>query len=244
MPYALLAFVLLFPAAAFAEPPEITLPKEIKGEACDWIVVTAKTGGKKVRWVSMTQGLRIFPTHLLQDSHACVVMASKPGKYRLLAYTAAADEPSDPATCTIVLEGDAPPVPPGPTPPPPVPPGPTPPPPGPVDPLTAKVQAALASDPGTVAEKATYAAALSGFYAAMAKHVATDQVATVGDLLSDYRAAIPSVLPEGAIPATRRTCGAEVATLAGDDAERKIDAALKAKLVELFTKLSKALEVK
>ncbi|HYE20989.1 MAG TPA: hypothetical protein VEA69_21260 [Tepidisphaeraceae bacterium] len=230
--------LLLAGAPLLADPPAIKLPKEVHGEPGDWIIVTADTPGKHVRWVGMTPGLRVFPPHLLKDSHSAVVVSGKPGRFKLLAYTAAGDEPSDPAVVTVVVEGETP-VPPDPGPGP----GPKPPTP-PVDPFTAKVQAALASDPGTSADKAKHAAALAGFYSAMAKHVESDAAATVGDLLSDYRAAIPSVLPEGAIPATRKLCGSEVAAVVGDDAERKIDKGLKDQLVGLFTKLSKALEVK
>ena len=75
----------------------------------------------------------------------------------------------------------------------------------------------------------------------MAKHVETGQVDTVGDLLADYRAAIPAVLPADAILGTRRACGAEVATLAGEDPDKKIDAALKAQFVGLFTRLAAVL---
>lgn len=226
---------------ALADGPSIKVPAEVKGEVGDWITIVAETEGKTVRWVAMSTALKVFPTHLLKDSKTAVVQASRPGKYRLLCYTALGDVPSDPVICHVVVTA-------GPDPPDPVPPGPKPPnppdPPDPSDPLTAKIRAALASDPGTPADKARHAAALSGFYAAMSKHVATDQVATVGDLLSDYRAAIPSVLPEGAIPATRKAAGQEVAAVVGDDADRKIDAALKAALVALFGKLAKALEAK
>jgi hypothetical protein len=246
-----LAIALAFPTVA-ADPPTIKLPAEVRGEPGDWITVTAETNGKSVRWVPFAKELKLFPPGLLRESKTAVVVCNRPGRHRLLAYTAAGDEPSDPAIVVIVIEGPVPPPPPeppGPTPPGPSPPGPTPPPtppipPGPVDPLTQRLQAALAGDPGTVADKAKYAAALSGFYAAMAKHVGEGSVATVGDLLSDYRAAIPSILPDGAIPATRKAAGAEVAVLAGDDTEKSIDPALRAKFVDLFNKLAAALTPK
>jgi len=195
------------------------------------VTVRAETEGKTVRWFAMTPGLSVFPSELLRDTKATVVVAGVPGRYTLLAYTAKGDEPSELARCEIIIEGPAPP--------PPDPPGPKPP--DPTDPLAKKIRDALASDPGTAAQKREWAAALGGFYAAMAKHVATDQAATVGDLLSDYRNAIPAVLPADAIPATRRVAGQEVAAIAGEDPERKIDQVLKGKLVDLFTRLSAAM---
>lgn len=243
MPQTLSMIVALAMAVSVtADPPTLKLPAEVRGEPGDPIAITAETTGKLVRWVPVDRALKLFPAGLLCDKKATVVWANKPGRYRLLAYTALGDEPSEPAIVTIVIEGAAPPIPPeppapGPSPPP----GPTPP--GPVDPLTKKIRDALASDPGAPAEKAKHAAALAGFYIAMADHVKAG-IPTVGDLLSDYRAAIPSVLPDSAIPATRKAAGAEVAAIAGDDAEKSIDGTLKAKFVDLFTKLAKALEAK
>lgn len=251
MPQTLPTLALLALAfSAMAQGPSISLPKEVKGDVGDWIVVEATTDGKQVRWVAMSSALKVFPTQLLKDSKSAVVQANRPGRYRLLAYTAVGDVPSDPViTYIVVTNGPDPepptppdPKPPGPTPPvPPVPPGP---PPDPVDAFTAKIRAALASDPGTAPDKAKHAAALSGFYAAMARHVDKKQVATVGDLLADYKVAMKAVLPDGVIPATRGVCGQIVFDATGEDGERKIDDDLKASLVALFGKLSKALEVK
>ena len=245
----LLALIVAFPAIA-ADPPSLKLPAAITGDVGDWITVTAETNGTTVRWVPFSKELKLFPTQLLKDTKTAVVLCNKPGKHRLLAYTAVGDVPSDPAVVEITIAGPVPPDPPSPTPPGPgpgpgpSPPGPTPPiPPGPVDPLAQRIQAALAIDGGTVADKAKYAAALSGFYAAMADHVKSG-VPTVGDLLSDYRNAIPAVLPADAIPGTRKAAGAEVAAVAGDDTEKPIDAALKAKFVDLFTRLAAALGAK
>jgi hypothetical protein len=109
-------------------------------------------------------------------------------------------------TITVTIGGPAPPNPPGPTPP-------TPPvPPGPVDPFVAKLQAAFDKDTSDAAKKAEWKTALRGFYAAMADHVKDKGVTTIGDLLGDYRAAMPTLLPEGSIVELRRVCGLEVAT--------------------------------
>ncbi len=224
----------LLASVAWADGPSIKVPPTVQAEAGDWVTVTAETDGKVVKWVSMSPSLKVFPTHLLRDTKTAVVSASKPGRYLLLAYTCAGDQPSDPAIATIVIGND--PVPP-PIPPPPVPPGP-------VDALTKKIQDALASDSGSAADKLQYASKLAGFYSAMAKHVDQGNVSTVGDLLSDYQQAMKAVLPDGVIPNTRKVCGQEVFDLSGDDAERKIDAALKQKFVELFGKLSAALGVR
>lgn len=231
-------------------PPPLRVV-DIRGVVGDWIELKAETEGKIVRWRALDAGLRIAPDSLqMKDPRVKLAVAMKAGAYRVHAVTAKGDVPSAIVLfkVTVMAEPDPPsppdpgPVPPGPTPPVPPPNPPTPPPP-PIDPLQAEIRAALTADAGTPAEKRTWAAAAGGFYAAMAQHVATDQVATVGDMLSDYQAAIPASLPAGVIMGTRKLCGQKVAALVGDDAERKIDPALKTSLVDLFTKLSKALTI-
>ena len=224
---AVLAFAAIFSLAANAQdsPPPLKVA-DVRAVVGDWIVLRAETEGRVVRWKSLDRGLRIAPPELaLRDPKTTLATASRPGKYRVACVTAKGDVPSEIVEFLVIVEAD----------------GPEPPPPEPTDPLIRKLREALQADSGEPAAKREHVAALAGFYAAMAKHVATDQVATIGDLLSDYRNAIPAVLPEGAIAGVRKICGEEVAALASDDPERKIDAALKSKLVDLFTRLASAL---
>ena len=106
-----------------AAPPELALPAEVAGQPGEFVMVPAKTTGKAVSWKAIDPGLNLFPVILLKDSKTAVVTASRPGRYRLLAVTAAGDEVSPIVETTIVI-GDAPPAPPGPNPPAPTPTGP------------------------------------------------------------------------------------------------------------------------
>lgn len=227
---AVLAFVAAVPLASAQDQPPPLKVNDVRAVVGDWIILRAETEGRIVRWKSIDRGLRIAPAELaLRDPKATLATASRPGKYRVVCVTAKGDVPSEIIEFIVAVEPD------GPDPPEPKPPDPT-------DPLTRKLREAFQTDPGEPAKKREQLAVLAGFYSAMAKHVSTDQVATVGDLLSDYRNAIPSVLPEGAIAAVRKVCGEEVAAVAGDDPERKIDSTLKSKLVDLFTRLASALD--
>lgn len=222
---AIAALVLFSHATAQDAPPAIKV-NDVRAVVGDWIVLRAETDGRIVRWKSLDRGIRIAPPELaLRDPKATLATALRPGKYRVVCVTAKGDVPSEIVEFIVTVEADEPP--------------PEPKPPTPVDPLARKLREALQADPGE--KKREYVQALAGFYAAMAKHVEKDQAATIGDLLSDYRNAIPSVLPESAIPAVRKVCGEEVAEVAGSDPDRKIDAALKSKLVDLFTRLASAL---
>ena len=229
---AAMAAIISAPGAFAQDPPTPLKVADVRAVVGDWIVLRAETEGRIIRWKSLDRGLRIAPPELaLRDPKATLATASRPGKYRVVCVTAKGDVPSEIVEFIVIVEPD------GPDPPPP-----EPKPPEPIDPLTRKLREAFQADPGELAEKREYVAMLAGFYLAMAQHIATDQAATIGDLLSDYRNAIPAVLPDGAIPAVRKACGDEVAGVAGDDPDRKIDPDLKSKLVDLFTRLASALD--
>lgn len=111
----------------------IEMPATIAGVPGQFIPVRPiKTDGKIVQYYPIDDGLSVFPASLLSDTTATVVTSVRPGKYRLLAYTALADKPSTPVVVTIVIGDGGPTPPPTPVPPTPVPPTPVPPTPVPV----------------------------------------------------------------------------------------------------------------
>lgn len=114
------------PARKAVKGPLLSLPAEVKGKVAGFVQVPADTSCKVVRWVALDDGLEVFPAALLKDTKTAVVSSATKGRYRLLAYAAQGDEPTEPAICVVVV-GDAPPGP-GPDP---KPPDPKPDPPGP-----------------------------------------------------------------------------------------------------------------
>lgn len=126
--FLILAALLLLPGSLWAQ--SVKLPSEVKGSVGAFVVVTAETEDKLVKWFSVDGSLNLFPPHLLKDSKIAVVTALVPGRYRLLAVSAKGDTPSDFAECVVVI-GGAPPIPPPVPPPEPVPPTPPPVPPDP-----------------------------------------------------------------------------------------------------------------
>ena len=106
---------------------ELTLPMQVTGEVGAFIRVRATTDCKTVKWLAMDPGLNVFPADLLKNSLSTVVIGGKPGVYRLLAYTAWGDEPSNPAITMVIVTAPVDPTPgPGPNPPTPNPPTPAP----------------------------------------------------------------------------------------------------------------------
>ena len=100
----------LLTVPAVAAPPTCALPPEIAGEPVNFIQVKAQTDGKWVRYVTLDPGLAVFPSNLLTDKTVTVVVASKPGRYRILAY--AGNEDGGAEAITTLVIGNAPVVPP------------------------------------------------------------------------------------------------------------------------------------
>ena len=98
--------------------PTISIPEKVTGKKGQWIKIPATTNGGEVRWVSLTDGLSVFPTELLKSSATGIVSAIEDGEYRVLAYTALGNVPSDPVECLVVIGVGPrpPPVPPDPKP--------------------------------------------------------------------------------------------------------------------------------
>jgi hypothetical protein len=82
---------------------QINLPPEIHGMPGAFISIPSATDGKQVQWVVLDKGLNLFPVELLKDSKTCVVTTTIEGRYRVLAYTAAGDNPSKPAITLVII---------------------------------------------------------------------------------------------------------------------------------------------
>jgi hypothetical protein len=85
----------------FAQAPSISLPPSIQAKPGRLIQIVAKTDAKTVRWFlsSPTDADLI----IMESTKSAIFSATEPGKYRLVAYTAIADVPSEPAICDITV---------------------------------------------------------------------------------------------------------------------------------------------
>src|SRR5881394_1706505 len=121
-----LCVVLLVAGVSTAAPPEIIGPDKVYGEVGDWVEVPVQTTGKWVRYKSLDTHLKIFPAEKLKDQKVVLVTSTKPGRYKLLAYTGNDEGGSDVIITVRFGKGDdndiVPPIPVPPEPPIPVPP--------------------------------------------------------------------------------------------------------------------------
>lgn len=110
------ALLLLFVASPlWGAPPTLVLPAEVKGEPGTFIAIRAETDAA---WVNFKAdaGLAVFPAGLLSDPKATVLTASKPGRYRVWAYSGNDDGGVD-REVTVIIGAPPPEPPPGPNPP-------------------------------------------------------------------------------------------------------------------------------
>lgn len=225
---AALVLALVSGAAAAAPPPEV--PSEVKGEVGAFIPVRARTEGAKVVFVSVDAGLNLFPADLLADKRATVVTAAKPGRYRLICYSAVGGEPTDPAVVVVVIGGEPAPVPPQP--------GPTPPkPPEPDAALVKKLADAFARDGG--ADKSGLMK-LSALYKLGAELVVKPEVPNSAEMYRRLREAGLSLA--NALPGTRLAISAELSAQLGAPSDTPYTDAQRRAAADVFTRIAVALD--
>ena len=214
----------------------VKLPTEVKALSGRMAAVKIEYDGDDVKWF-VSPELDVFREYSADPKDVRLrVLGYTRGQFQVIAIAAKAGKLSDFAVCTVTIGEPLPPVPPPAPPGPPVPPPPVPPipPPPPADPVAGRLLAAIGRDPEDAPTKGRATVTLGAFYQAMAGHVKDPKVATVGDLLADYRAAIPTILGNGVVANLRKQIAVEVSGVVGDDPARAIDPALRDALVKLF----------
>jgi hypothetical protein len=222
-----LLLLLLWPAVGWGQ--KVTLPKEVPGEPGAFVRVQADTDCGSLQWHALDPGLNLFPVELLKDTKTAVVTASRPGRYRLLAYGAKGDTASPPAV-TVVVIGDAPP---GPTPPDPTP--------GPIDdPLVKALQAAY--DKETATDRAELKGKLAALYRSAAEVTGNATLATWGDLFAVVAAAAQSLGVSGKLPTLQAAVRDGALEKLPTERQRPLDADGRKVAAEAFRRAATALE--
>jgi hypothetical protein len=86
---------------------DLSLKSQYNVPTGQFLVITPETKGTEVKYVPLQDGLTFLDSNLLKDKKTLVLTASKNGTYKLLAYTAIDNKPSEPVFTTIVV-GDIP----------------------------------------------------------------------------------------------------------------------------------------
>ena len=85
---------------------DITLPKEVKVKPAEFIIIEAKTDNPNVKFVLLSEGIKPLERKLIADNKTFIGVSATEGRYKLLAYTAKADVPSDPAFTDIIVSNE------------------------------------------------------------------------------------------------------------------------------------------
>ena len=210
---------------------DLKIPAEVTGEVAAFVTVIAETNNKQVKFYPIDSGLSVFPAALLANQKATVVVAAKAGTYRLLAYTAAGDIPSEPQICKVIIGGGKPDNLP-----------PTPIPPAPPTPDKDKLLDALIGIYGGLQEqdKEKHVKSLAGIYRRAAATV--DQFADLGTLYGGIKTSAAEVVPSGAIRSIRERIAQETIRQLGDQPQAQLTPALASKAASYFSRLGYVLE--
>lgn len=217
--------------------PIIELPVEMTAPRTGFVILTAKTTCKTVRWRILDDGPSMLPPEMLKDSKTLCLFVDKPGRYRVLAMTAKSEDEIGDALMTLTVLG------PGPAPPEPPPAPPSPPkPPQPTDPFVARLQAAYDADPAPMADKSTHRARLSGLYIAMAQHCDEPTITTTAQLKADLvKTAAKLALPDMLVQ-VRKVIAAEVASCLDASPGASLTTESRGAAKACFTRISASLD--
>lgn len=204
-----------------AADPSVQLPASIQVKPGRLAQITAKTEQKIVKWFLIGDEADLI---VMESTRAAIFSATNPGAYRVLAWVASGDIPSDPAICTIQV-GDAP------LPSPPVPPS---------DPLLPTLQGIYGSIQDI--KKEEYKKALTSVYR-QAVTIANDpQIKTTGELYGTIRRTASKFLPDDALQSIRERLAEEMTSVLPADFESVLNLEIRKKAMNIYTRLANILE--
>jgi len=208
--------------AALAADPTVSLPPAVAARPGRLVQIAARTDCKLVRWYLAGDDADLI---VMESTRSAIFSAMAPGRYKILAWTAAGDAPSEAAVCVVTV-GSAPPAPPGPV--------------VPTDPLAVALQALLEvnQDP----DKAKQVAVLADVYRRAAKAVTDPEIKTAGDLFTFARRQALATLPPMALEAIRNRLGEELAAVLPTDPDAALTPTIRTAATEIYSRLAKILE--
>lgn len=205
-----------------ATDPTVSLPPAVAARPGRLVQIAAKTDCKLIRWYLAGDDADLI---VMESTRSAIFSAMAPGRYRILAWTAAGDIPSEAAVCVVTV-GSAPPAPPGPV--------------VPTDPLAVALKALFEAyqDPAKVAQLA----ALADVYRRAGKAAGDPEIKTAGDLFGFARRQAVAVLPPMALEAMRAKLGEELAAVLPTDPDAALTPSIRTAATEIYNKLAAILE--
>ena len=207
---------------ALATDPTVSLPPAVMARPGRLVQIAAKTDCKLVRWYLAGDDADLI---VMESTRSAIFSAMAPGRYKILAWTAAGDIPSEPAVCVVTV-GSAPPVPPGPV--------------VPTDPLAVALKGLFEANQDP--DKAKQLAALADVYRRAGRAAGDPEIKTAGDLFAFARRQAAAVLPPMALEAMRAKLGEELAAVLPTDPDAALTPSIRTAATEIYNKLAGILE--
>jgi len=208
---------LYFLCAVLSADPLVQLPPTLQAKPGRLVQISAKSEQKLVKWFLIGEDADLI---VMESGKSAIFSASNAGEYRVLAWVASGDVPSDAAVCVIrVGESPAP---------------------GPSDSL----QLALQGIYGGIqdAQKNEQRQTLAKVYRQAAKAAGDPQWRTAGELYNAIRAISVKALPDDALRPIRDRLGDEIATILPTDAATPLNDEIRKKGVNFYTRGANILE--
>lgn len=207
---------------ALATDPTVSLPPAVAARPGRLVQIAAKTDCKLVRWYLAGDDADLI---VMESTRSAIFSAMAPGRYRILAWTAAGDIPSEPAVCVVTV-GSAPPVPPGPV--------------EPTDPLAVALKGLLEANQDP--DKTKQLVALADVYRRAGRAATDPEIKTAGDLFAFARRQALAALPPMALEAIRAKLGEELAAVLPTDPDAALTPSIRTAATEIYNKLAGILE--
>ncbi len=232
-----LAICLLLAAAlpSFAQDATVTLPKDMSVKPGRLLKIAATTTGKTVKWCLPSDDADLI---VAESGMWGIFSSTVPGKYKVFAWTAVADKPSDAAICTVTVEGTPPTPNPNPNP------NPDPPIPTPDPPLSVLGKSIKdAFDQETEADKTVNKTKIASLYRAAAKQ-ATEQTGLTnwGQLFSAMQASFKALGVNGKLMKVQGVLQSHMKTKFPVKADAALDAKGRELAASVYLEIADALD--
>lgn len=202
--------------------PTVKLPSELKARPGRLLKIEATSSEKMIRWVNVSEDADLIVS---ESGRWAIFSATTPGNYRVFAWTASGDVPSEASICTVIVEGAIP--------------GPPVPPPQPEDPLKTTLKAIYGAD--SSADKARSKSLLVDCYQQFAKSAQAGGFTTLGQFYSACRQASQKVIPEDALRPVREKIAEELDKNLPTDPEAAFNLETRNSAARLFSRYAQIL---
>lgn len=210
----------LFLALILGQAPSINLPKDLTVKPGRLLKIEATSAGKSIRWANTSDDADLIVS---ESGRWAIFSSTVPGAYKVFAWTASADTPSEASICHILVSE----------------PNPQPNPPTPNDTLKNSIKAIYGAD-GSPGKKG-YKDALQALWLEIGRKSADIDIRTTGELFAIAKASSVKILPPMALLPIREKIAEDINTNLPTDPQAELTVEIRTKAAKLFNRYAEIL---